>query len=723
MKNTNQNIIEFKEGDAWKEAYPVLSKIINEMNLKIGAEIGVAYGGHIEYILENTQIKKIYAVDPYKHFWWGYKDPMNFTQNKFNLIYESTQRRLKKFNNRVIFIREESQTAYSKINEQLDFVYIDANHTHNGVKKDIKLWFNKVKNGGIIAGHDYNHPNFPGVKKAVDEFFDQFGKRVNFHKSGVWWIEKKDINISFVIPAYNCEKTVRQSIVSVLNKNIYEGDEIVIVDDASTDATPAILKEFASRFPFIKIITHPKNMGGGAARNTAVKNAKHDLIFCLDSDNLLAPESVKKLKKLMIEKKAEAAAFETINFFKKFPLFPSHRWNFIQKISFKDALAGNINPASSGNYLFTKKSWKKAGGYPENRGALDAWGFGIRQLATGTDIFTLKGTYYHHRYGWDSYWVRYSTACAPSRDAAGILRPFNGQIEPSDIDYISNEPSWFDGKILSKRPLRLKNSPVGQDGAIEFSKIRKINWKIISVLGRPIKFIKRILYRIQYIKDFFIFRKMKDGRFNVLWSDRYPCLRDKTTMTNFDTHYIYHQAWAARVLASTKPKKHIDISSTLNFCVTVSAFIPVDFYDYRPAHLVNLSNLKSKRGDLTALPFEDNSVESISCMHTIEHIGLGRYGDPLDSNGDLKAIHELKRVTAQGGNLLFVVPIGQPKLMFNAHRIYSYDQIVSYFDDFELRQFALIPDNAATNGIIIEATKAQADKQSYGCGCFWFKKK
>ncbi len=111
-------------------------------------------------------------------------------------------------------------------------------------------------------------------------------------------------------------------------------------------------------------------------------------------------------------------------------------------------------------------------------------------------------------------------------------------------------------------------------------------------------------------------------------------------------------------------------------------------------------------------------------MHTVEHIGLGRYGDPLDPDGDLKAVSELKRVTAPSGDILFVVPVGKSRLMFNAHRIYSYAQIREYFgEDFELRDFFLIPDNAVAHGVIYNATEKDADKQSYGCGCFWFRKK
>ena len=201
----------------------------------------------------------------------------------------------------------------------------------------------------------------------------------------------------------------------------------------------------------------------------------------------------------------------------------------------------------------------------------------------------------------------------------------------------------------------------------------------------------------------------------------YPCFGDDTATTDFEPHYTYHPAWAARILAKTSPKKHIDISSTLKFCSIVSAFIPIEFYDYRPAKL-KLEGLACKKADLLKLPFADDSVDSLSCMHTIEHIGLGRYGDEIDYDGDLKAIKELKRVLAPNGNLLVVVPIGKPKIEFNAHRIYAYAQISSYFNDLNLVEFALIPDNYQEQGIIVNATEAVADEQHWGCGCFWFRK-
>jgi SAM-dependent methyltransferase len=221
-------------------------------------------------------------------------------------------------------------------------------------------------------------------------------------------------------------------------------------------------------------------------------------------------------------------------------------------------------------------------------------------------------------------------------------------------------------------------------------------------------------------KDFILFKKLDtDKRFEMNWLDIYPCLDDKTSVTYFEGHYTYHPAWAARVIKKIAPVVHVDISSTLHFCSIVSAFQDVEFYDYRPAPL-KLEGLITGKTDLTNLQFDTDSIQSLSCMHTIEHIGLGRYGDMIDPNADLKAIQELKRVVTPGGNLIIVVPIGHSRLLFNAHRIYSYQQICSYFEPFTLKEFSLVPDNYLETGMIANASQNDADNQNWGCGCFWF---
>ncbi|OHA18443.1 MAG: hypothetical protein A2664_00670 [Candidatus Taylorbacteria bacterium RIFCSPHIGHO2_01_FULL_46_22b] len=235
------------------------------------------------------------------------------------------------------------------------------------------------------------------------------------------------------------------------------------------------------------------------------------------------------------------------------------------------------------------------------------------------------------------------------------------------------------------------------------------------MIGKYIKF-------AGFLRDWRRFKSFKSDRFPMDWNNKKPCLYDKTKETGFDRHYVYHPAWAARVLKETNPKKHIDIASTLHFSSIISAFLPIEFYDYRPANLV-LPNLSSRAADLMALPFKDKSVDSLSCMHTIEHIGLGRYGDPIDPDGDLKSIKELQRVLAVKGNLLFVVPIGNtPKIIFNAHRIYSYKQIIGYFPELTLKEFSLIPEHAERGGLIRNADPRITEKERYACGCFWFER-
>ena len=212
-------------------------------------------------------------------------------------------------------------------------------------------------------------------------------------------------------------------------------------------------------------------------------------------------------------------------------------------------------------------------------------------------------------------------------------------------------------------------------------------------------------------------QKFADDRFLCRWEDVWPCLHDVTATTTFDAHYLYHTAWAIRVLAETRPAQHIDISSCLRFVSMASAIVPVDFYDYRPAE-ISLSGLSCGQADLTSLPFPDASVSSLSCMHVVEHIGLERYGDLFDPKGDLKAVAELNRVLSKGGQLLFVVPVGETaRIQYNAHRIYTYDQILSYFSTLLLVDFALITDS---DTFIENASPDMLVGQKYACGCFHF---
>ena len=252
---------------------------------------------------------------------------------------------------------------------------------------------------------------------------------------------------------------------------------------------------------------------------------------------------------------------------------------------------------------------------------------------------------------------------------------------------------------------------------------------IKKIIPRPIKeFLKKArtsYYGLFILKDYKAFKKDADiakRGFSLSYDDLWVCMTDKTPETDFERHYVYHLAWAARCVKEIAPIKHVDIGSRLFFPTILSAFIPTDFYDYRPADIV-LSGMGSYQGDLTNLPFKDNELQSVSCLHTLEHIGLGRYGDPIDANGDLTAMKELARVTAPGGSLLVAMPMGKEmRIQFNAHRIYTYDSIVSYFPGFTVKNFAYIPEESKREPLIPNATPADIKDDVMGCGCFWLVK-
>jgi len=210
-------------------------------------------------------------------------------------------------------------------------------------------------------------------------------------------------------------------------------------------------------------------------------------------------------------------------------------------------------------------------------------------------------------------------------------------------------------------------------------------------------------------------------RFQLKPKDFYICSDEATENTNFDRHYVYHTAWGVRKLRESKPAQHVDIGSSVYFIALGSVVAPILFYDYRPAQLF-FPEIETAQADLLDLHMADDSIPSLSCMHVVEHIGLGRYGDPIDYDGDLKAIGELKRVLQPGGNLFFVVPIGcAARIQFNAHRIYTYNQILDYFSDMELKEFSFI-ESKGNNPILTNYDPVRIEEK-YGCGCFWFRKK
>ena len=219
----------------------------------------------------------------------------------------------------------------------------------------------------------------------------------------------------------------------------------------------------------------------------------------------------------------------------------------------------------------------------------------------------------------------------------------------------------------------------------------------------------------RYTLEWIAFRRQQ-GEMPASWRDTFPRLDDRLPKTPFDPHYFFQGNWLARQLALDPPSRHVDIGSSVLTIGVLSAHVPTIFVDYRPL-TARQSGLIPLAGDIVRLPFADASLPSISCLHVIEHIGLGRYGDPLDAGGARRAATELQRVVAPGGKLYLSTPIGRERVCFNAHRVFSIATILAMFSQVQLIAFSYVDDCGRLHENVAPDNVPSLD---YGCGFFEF---
>lgn len=206
------------------------------------------------------------------------------------------------------------------------------------------------------------------------------------------------------------------------------------------------------------------------------------------------------------------------------------------------------------------------------------------------------------------------------------------------------------------------------------------------------------------------------------FADLFPITRERFASSgDARGHYFLQDLWASRHVFMRNPGKHADVGSSLSgFVAHVASFCSVVYVDIRPLECC-VPNIVWQNGSIVDLPFKNDSVESLSCLHVIEHVGLGRYGDPIDPNGWLKGLDELSRVLSPGGQLLVGTPIGKRRLQFNAHRIFRPEDITQALSNLRLLEFSLVPNEGSTSWIE-DADPASTSDMAYACGLFRFTK-
>lgn len=192
-------------------------------------------------------------------------------------------------------------------------------------------------------------------------------------------------------------------------------------------------------------------------------------------------------------------------------------------------------------------------------------------------------------------------------------------------------------------------------------------------------------------------------------------------------HYFHQDLYVARLINAANPKKHLDIGSrTDGFVAHVASFREIELIDIRAINS-NVKNITFRQADLMQLPNDlIDYCDSISSLHAIEHFGLGRYGDPIDYYGHIKAIKNITKMLQRGGTFYFSVPIGPQRIEFNAHRVFSVDYLTDILSpDFTIQSFSYVDDKGDfhENASFTPENTVKNFGCQYGCGIFSLVKK
>ena len=215
--------------------------------------------------------------------------------------------------------------------------------------------------------------------------------------------------------------------------------------------------------------------------------------------------------------------------------------------------------------------------------------------------------------------------------------------------------------------------------------------KYLSIIQRKIKLKKRIMGYFAYKKDYNEYNKKNTNpKFKLLKKYDYPILTERYGTAGYINSYFWQDLWAARHIYKDNPKIHYDIGSKINGFIAHLASFREDIVllDIRPLPF-SISGVRFKQEDATLLEgIPDNSIESISALCSLEHFGLGRYGDSIDPEGYLKAMKSIVRVVKVGGHAYISVPIGMEHIEFNAHRVFFPATIIEIFKPMKLVEFS-----------------------------------
>ena len=254
--------------------------------------------------------------------------------------------------------------------------------------------------------------------------------------------------------------------------------------------------------------------------------------------------------------------------------------------------------------------------------------------------------------------------------------------------------------------------------------VRKIYWILTEQVGAdPRKLLLSLRALPGYLGDLRRFRATYRGALELT-----PCLHDRYAQGgSADNEYFWQDLVVARMVAAARPQRHVDIGSRVDgFVAHVASFREIEVFDVRPI-TSKIPGIVFHQADLMRpVPGRDDYTDSLSCLHALEHFGLGRYGDPIDPQGYRAGLSSMARILRPGGPFYLAVPVGRPRVEFNANRVFDPSDLLRECQalGLELREMHLHAGERHLHRVEPDPdTLAAIASAPYGLGLFVFGKR
>lgn len=238
-------------------------------------------------------------------------------------------------------------------------------------------------------------------------------------------------------------------------------------------------------------------------------------------------------------------------------------------------------------------------------------------------------------------------------------------------------------------------------------------------------------YQIQYgitnntfvDADARLYKKLNKRRnFDIQEKYMWPVIKDKYADACIMGNYFWQDLWAAKKVLKSHVREHYDIGSRVDGFIAhlLAADIKVNIIDIRPFP-EKVENLYTVVDDATSLhQVLDESIESMSALCSLEHFGLGRYGDPIDPEACFKCFDNMQRKLKKGGRLYISLPIGRERVEFNAHRVFYPSTVIECFKALHLEEFSCTSQGKIEYNVDIHKYDEDFHNGEYRYGLFYF---